>query len=416
MGKIRNRQLDFLETDTENIKYKVYDSDGTYNRDETENVLYKVKKDLIPLYTDFTKEYERPLKLTTFETNLSNLFFKNQNAHFLHGDEKFIIQPASSGFIAQIQSDTNESVKALSGTKYFKSNELSVSKIAMISIDQQHNQIPKNKPLTVGFNYYIATSDETDKFELAIKLSLDETYSGSTELKEYNFENSAWEDFPAQSINQSRHVIETTTVNSWGKATVTVNPYLNESLTTDPFITVTIDRPRNIPLGTTNSDFSAIFIDNFFVAETIDFSDDKIISERKQVAGNGTFSAKLENKNFILSNEAENVDYFIGKIQGDFKRQRDSVGKKLEQCITAEIMNDYRGFLSRYEGTFRDVTIEPMSFHNKIHVDFGETFQEAASCYIDSMTYNVKGAEYQVNMHVPNQDDDIVTTYISIFD
>ena len=44
----------------------------------------------------------------------------------------------------------------------------------------------------------------------------------------------------------------------------------------------------------------------------------------------------------------------MGKITGDFKRERDSVNKKLEQLISAEMMNDNRRHLTRYDGTFRD--------------------------------------------------------------
>ena len=419
MGKIRNLQLDYLEGGSEMIDYKIFDSDGTYIQTDNEDILYKTKRDLIPLNTDLVREYERPLKKVSLETNLTNLYFKNQNAHFLYGDEKYVIQPPATGTSA-IQSDDNEPVSALSGSKYFKTTETTqeTTATASLTISREYLTVAQGKKLTVGFNYYLATDDDSDSFEFRVKIGLQHTYAAAptTYDKQYDFENEKWIDFSGITGDMKRSSNETSTVNSWGKLTLDIEPYRSDSHDGDVHLDVVICRLKNVPSGT-NSDFSALYIDNFFIAETIDFSDNKVISTRTQNPNNGTYSAHEEKKGLILSNEAENTDYFIGKIEGDFKRQRDSVGKKLEQCITAEILNDYRGYLSRYEGTFRDKGLQPMGFHNKIHVDFGsDVFQEENSCYIDSMKYNVKAAEFDISMHVPNQDDDVSSFYVTKFE
>lgn len=418
MGKIKNLQLDYLEGGQELIDFKVFDPDGTYVNTENENVLYKTKEHLTPLNVDLIKEYERPLKKVSIETNLTNLYFKNQNAHFMYGNEKYTIQPPDTG-TSGIISDENEPVNALSGSKYFKSTETTqeTTATAMISISREHLSFEQGKPITVGFNYYLATDDDSDKFELRVKVGLQHTYDGDSGYdKQYDFENEEWINFSGITGDMKRSSTETGTVNSWGKLTLNLKPYRRTDSDDDFHLDITICRLKNFPSGS-NPDFSAIYIDNFFIAETVELSDNKVVSTRTQNPNNGTYSAHLEKKDFILSNEAETADYFIGKIEGDFKRQRDSVGKKLEQCITAEILNDYRGYLTRYEGTFRDKRTTPMGFHNKIHVDFGsDVFQEEASCYIDSMKYNVKAAEYDISMHVPNQDDDVSSFYVTSFD
>lgn len=75
------------------------------------------------------------------------------------------------------------------------------------------------------------------------------------------------------------------------------------------------------------------------------------------------------------------------------------------------VLNDHRNNLVKYSGTLYSNNITPLSVHNKIWVDFGTSIlQEPVSCYIDGLTYNVKQNEYQVNMHVPNQDNDIAAT------
>lgn len=417
MGNIRTLQLDYLEKGEERISYKVYDSEGTFLQEDDANVLFSVKNDLIPLNMDMIKEYERPNKITEQIVNLSNLYFKNRNAHFLYGDEDYIIQPADAGTTSAIISDDSEEVKALSGNKFFKSTDLdgNGSNIAMISQDQENNRVAQNKPLTVGFNYYIATSSDTEKYELNVKASLDETYAEVGELKQYNFETEVWENYPSQSINQSRKAIETSTLNSWGKATVQIKPYVSSSVDTDPYITITINKPKRVPTGT-SPDFAAIYIDNFFIAETTDVQDNKITCRRKQYPTSGTFTNKYKSNGHFLSNEGKALDFFIGAIDGDFKRQRDSVNKSLEQVVTQEKTNDYRKYLTRYEGTLRDNSGRFLGFHNKIWFDFGEVYQDECSCYLDAMKYNVKAAEYDVNMHQPNQDDDAGSSYVVLFD
>ena len=53
-----------------------------------------------------------------------------------------------------------------------------------------------------------------------------------------------------------------------------------------------------------------------------------------------------------------------------------------------------------------------MSPHKKVWVDFGDdVLQEPVSCYIDSLKFNVKAAIYDIKMHVPNQDDDVESSY-----
>jgi hypothetical protein len=209
MGKIRIKQLDYLEGGQELINYKVFTPEGDYLNTENEDILFKTKRDLVPLNMDLMKEYERPLKKVSIETDLSNLYYKNQNAHFLYGDEKFVIQPPDSG-TAAIQSDANEPVNALSGDKYFKSTELSLetsigqdgnplSNTAMITIKREHNSFPQNKPMTIGFNYYIATDDPSDKFKLRMKIGLQETYDANSAYdKEYDFDNEEWIDYNGQ--------------------------------------------------------------------------------------------------------------------------------------------------------------------------------------------------------------------------
>ena len=71
-------------------------------------------------------------------------------------------------------------------------------------------------------------------------------------------------------------------------------------------------------------------------------------------------------------------------------------------------MNDYRDFVVRYEGTFRNQQVEPLTLNNRIWFNFGASvFQDSQSCYIDGLEYKVKSANAKVIAHLPNDDDDV---------
>ena len=84
----------------------------------------------------------------------------------------------------------------------------------------------------------------------------------------------------------------------------------------------------------------------------------------------------------------------------------------LMTVIGKNISNDYRNFVTRYTGTFRNLKREPMSIHNKIWHYFSANEFDPQSSIIDGLTYNVKNAEFKVVSHLPNNDDDTPTTNI----
>ena len=85
----------------------------------------------------------------------------------------------------------------------------------------------------------------------------------------------------------------------------------------------------------------------------------------------------------------------------------------IEEITTQQVMNDYRNFVTRFEVDLYNLDKTPIGLQNKIWVNFGSSIlQNPVSCYIDSMTYNVKRNTFTVTMHIPNQDNDIANTLI----
>jgi len=103
---------------------------------------------------------------------------------------------------------------------------------------------------------------------------------------------------------------------------------------------------------------------------------------------------------------------FLGRFEGSFRRKNFPESKTLDSIVNQEVINDYRASVKRYEGDFyrKDDSTDPLQFFNKIWINFGtSTLQDSSSAIIDSMEYNVKSNTYKIIMHLPNQDDDILT-------
>ena len=422
MASIETQQSNLLLNNKEQISYKVFDSEGVFLRTEDENILVKTPIDLQNINSDLVIERERPLKKVEFITDLEPLNFKNENANFINGSAKFIIATPQAGKTSDVRSDAAETVDALTGGKYFFSQDNATNASgfvdALISIDKQHNTISQGKKLKVGFNYHIKTTDDTEKYIFKVEVGLDESYSSGTDLKRYAFQDKQWKDAGSVTGLNRYRTVNTETVNNWGKVQFEIEPYDSASVTTDVFVNVRINRPflKSASSGATGN-FQAIYIDNFFIAETNDIDSDLLISRRKQVPANGNFSGEYLNEENTISNAAKTTDYFIGKYDGTFKRLRDNTAKSMEQIVTIEQMNDYRNYLSRYTGTFCNKSTKHIGLHNKVHIDFGgETYQDPVSCYIDGMTYDVKAAYYDMRLHLPNQDNDVDTTFVNVFD
>jgi len=79
--------------------------------------------------------------------------------------------------------------------------------------------------------------------------------------------------------------------------------------------------------------------------------------------------------------------------------------------IAQELLNDYRAFVPRYEGTFYNNNSKPITPLCKPYIDFGSNFQGYQSEMIDGMTYNVKANQYSLIMHTSNNDPDIAATF-----
>ena len=399
---IRASETSALQTTgEEDIKYFVYNSSGVYQSTNTTNVLYTVPDDMLPIGNNLTKEFLRPLKEVriTHDTSQMNDVNIIANPGFEHGQFRWTFTNASLN--TEIFKQGVQSAEA----DQYQTNETGTTVAISQTSDQAQNT---NRAVNLKINAYLSSTYTGDR-SFRWQLKHDETgVPGGTDIYYWNESSESWTTTSTvniQDIENNNQWIQfsyeiDSLPNPTGDLVLSLyHHYQQASSTPDPFIlydNITMDLERI----DSNDRRTPIF------SEIKDYVN---IRERST-----DYSGILEVKDLKLRN------FKYGNVSGDYYRSRDdnsSFVKSIEEIVSQQIMNDYRSFVVRYEGyLYNQGTLVPLSLHNKVWIDFGTgVLQEPVSCYIDSMTYNVKRNVFTVVMHIPNQDDDVTSDFKSKF-
>jgi len=414
MGLIRDEQTDYLRQGKEQINFKRFSSDGTYVETVNEDVLIHCPDDLVPLDRNLTKLYEKPLKEVHFVSEPLANFYTNQNAQFLNGSQGWIISPPGLVGSNAIINDSTifdivEKPKALSGDKYFRTTLYKNNSQDVLLTDHQITKVATNQALKVEFDVYFDSPNLDSLWHAKYRLNVQETYNSQYVIggKTFKFDNNQWSSSYLASSGRSTGLKP----NVWHKISLSIPPYVPTSdAITEVFASFTLIYPWWTTTGAV-APAAITYFDNVRISETVQF-DGGISSIRKQYDYTNGLTGVYKSEGNIFSNEAGDNEKYIGRFSGGFKRPRDSDNKTMEQIITKEILNDNRDYLTKYEGTFKNKGQYNVAPHKKIWVDFGAgVLEEPVSCYIDSMKFDVKAGIYDINMHIPNQDDDVESIY-----
>ena len=400
---IRAAETLSLQTNNdEDIKYHIYNSDGVYQSTSTVDVLSIIPTDLQPIGNNLTKEYLRPIKQYTQSVNMNGFFSTN-----IIGNSGF--EFTTSGWTL-----TNSSVDttfSFQGDASLKSSNIQTSVSGTSVTAELSNYIDEAGSDFIGYrlkinNFFNSTSGATKGFRWQVKAvafvipgdppiatrywGSNNTWTTTATINEVEIQNSRrWKsyDFNIGSLPN----------NAWQLYFYLYDPYQVGSTS-----------------GFTDTHWDSIILDKVYIDSNGQRSEifqkfDLLQFIRKRT---GNFSGLLNLDGLILTNQE------YAKINGEFYRSRDKTNylKSLEQITTQQVINDYRDYVLRYEGDLYNNNVLPLGLHNKIWVNFGSSIlQEPVSCYIDSMTYNVKKNTYSIVMHVPNQDDDLSSTFVLKF-
>lgn len=378
-SSIRDAETASLQTNgTESIKYKIYNSSGVLQSTSTVDVLQTIPGDLQPINNDLSKEYTRPLNDTSLEYDMSqNLNLVKHNYRFFwdNGSATNVgWQTANSCEFTTEQKIYNNSIKFYGSTSSLKS--------------YTDGQVFINRIYKIDFKTYTSNTPQ----QLNVQIRVGDTYLG---YQYYIVSSGAWQSTPVYNI------VSLTKTDEWQTLSIDVE-YPPHS--TQPYIEVIA--PNSTPT------YPVYLGELLWTIKDYDSTGFKT-QTRTLTRDAGNYSANISFDNFTISNQI-NYEYVLGSTTIAFQRPYEKQyggNKDMANMKLQYVLNDHRNNLVKYSGTLYSNNITPLSVHNKIWVDFGTSIlQEPVSCYIDGLTYNVKQNEYQVNMHVPNQDNDIAAT------
>ena len=390
-----------ISASAETINTFKYNSSGVYQSTSQESILRICPTTLKNVGGDLTREYLDPFAKAIYilESSQINKYFYNDNMGFEFGDYGFTINSTYASIVTNSNTaQGNASIKLTgsapsSGTTEMFRNTLNTSQYwryyhggnAELSFFSDLNDADSSPTITVQFSilaYSTSVSPNTTSWD-----DVNETWGldGS--------------DYHVITRDFNVH-------NNWHTITV---PMTASNISTATQFNVGI-----VVYNCTysSSDINDIYFDNVGIVGGFNMHPGSVNAEAKKLPTK--FIEYAENntgKTFSKDYEQKGIYYFNGTQANDFvyARTRDyglnktCLGRNLQN-----IMNDYRDFVVRYEGTFRNQDVEPLTFNNRIWFNFGASvFQDSQSCYIDGLEYKVKSANAKVIAHLPNDDDDI---------
>jgi hypothetical protein len=199
------------------------------------------------------------------------------------------------------------------------------------------------------------------------------------------------------------NLITTTTPNKWVDLSIALSDTdLNIGTDTTATIKFVISNTK-----CSDADYDTTYFDNMQILQSKTSADQS----------DQTFIAKLTNAG--VNTTIKTINRIPDQKAGYFRTREANPTATfkpnsidLMTVLNRNVANDYREFITRYNGTFRNLKREPLSIHNKIWFGWPGIETDPQSTIIDGLTYNVKNAEFNVTSHLPNNDDDTPTTNI----
>jgi len=428
MGTIRDAQLDLLtNSGQEFIQFKRYDKDGVYLETLVEDVLLTAPDEVIPVGNDMTVEYLPPIKKAEYITKVDAFEDVHPNSHFMYSTStaSYRWDVGTCNFVSP-SSGSNPKTFPLSKNVYLDTTTTNASRatsVGLIGTTLQATalneseiialpQVNQKMPVKLEFEYFADTDSDDVEIEFRFELTYRFFYSGTGYDVEYNAQSNEFvENTYVGGSYPERNYTSVQTNNQWQKFTIDVPPYKAGEVdattigqyTDKLYVDFRLAQP--IVTGTT-ADFNRLYIDNLKISEAVQTRSTAIMENKSRTTS--VISNFYQSKDNILSNALKNSKH-DGRILGDFvTRIAPNAVKPIDQLITQEMINDYREYVKRFEGTFFNTNPEPIpiSLHNKLWMNF-QTNQEPVSSIIDSMSYSLKKNEYKIVCHIPNQDDDV---------
>lgn len=387
LGNGQNEIIDFQVFRSEEYEYDLFGTIYTYDAvvykgKADHNVSRRVKSDLLPLNNDMVVEYLPPLKkvIQRADQTLYNRFFRS---FFYYSPLDYLTTPAD---LVAVYGSVDEHDIVEGGNRSYKLTNYTTSSTTKTLALRTGDSISydfvwvKYGNIRADFGYYIDSTNTNPNYKILYTIIVRYTpLFGSPTTAYWDVEN----DTLQTSITYNEvDVTDASELNTWNQNSVTLGGLLYD---------VSVGINFYFPYITSATGYNALYLDNINIYQDLGNPSNKILEAKRDV-NSGIYEVDL------LPAESFRRYHPDGEL-GDLQNN------------AQEILNDYRNFVPRYEGTFYNNNSKPITPLCKPYIDFGTEFQGYQSEMVDGMVYNMKANEYSLIMHTSNNDPDVTATF-----
>jgi hypothetical protein len=388
-----------VSSSDEVIQTDLYNTSGVYQSSSNDSVLRIVPTTLKSIGSDLVREYIQPLNKAryNFKTTQSNVYQYTRNVGFEYGSYGWIL----SSYASLVTDETNQQ-----GNKAIKLVNAPTSGETLVFNSDYVGQTAK------GWNYYYTGV----KSQIGIFVDKNENSVANFTLQ-FRIVASAppnfyyWDDVNSTWTTTSTTITrEIQVFNNWQTIDVSFDGTGYPTSLTNNQIGIQVLNCTYSGTGVEDIYFDNVgIIGNYFKPSGLSAEPNANVN----IPNSYIEFAERNNSTLVFSDEKTitGTYYFNGVLTTDYAyhRTRDyNTRKPIFERHLQNIMNDYRDFVVRYEGTFRNEIQNPLSMHNRLWFNFGASIaQDEQSCFINGLEYKVKSANAKVIAHLPNDDDDI---------
>jgi len=384
---------------------------------ENVSVLKVAPKQLKPINNDLRREYLQPFSEVerSFSTSQYSKTYWNNNNGFEYGDFNWNINGTNAEIVEnEISKQGNFSMKLVKNTtidfKCFTSEKIPYPNPfnPSLTLKTLNSQVLSNTKFT--FSFFIEASEILTNVSVGFKIKYFDSNNtkywndGTNEFQNNDFLNrvGAEQSNTWQTITKTLKTPTTTPVIINGELEIEIWSTRTASPSPQSYENTYFDNVGIYQEGSRFQEF--IFIEPDVLSSTL-----KIKAKRTNDLNYST-KRKFNNLIFFKDNAPTRINNWYRTRDNNFINGNTIKFNNISNITNQNIMNDFRDFCIRYEGSFRGENPTPLSLHNKIWFNWLGVLEDEQSSIIDGLTYAVKSNNYKVLAHVPNDDNDLDIT------
>lgn len=358
----------------------------TFEGNATRNVTKRMKDDLQPLGNDLSIEYLSPLNKIRTKSNIERegviLGRISEGQGFALGSGGYVLTYGSVATTHDYVASNNQSYKL---TNFTTSSGSRITALKQNGKTKFGNYVPADN-VRYSFEYLFDSTASSVDYKLYYSVKIDYGFSISLgNTRYFNKENNS----ASTTLVYNELVFENQDeIQKWQKESGSLPDSLNGSY----YMRVEITFYQ--PVLTSGTGYLAMYLDNISVIDTASERNEQILTST--IAQNkGVYKRET-----IANEEIVNALYGIGipKLNVDD-----------DTNASQQILNDYRSYVPRYEGTGYGLKTKPLTPINKLYINFSN-FKDDQSAMINTIKYNLRRNESEFVAHTPNNDPDVTIT------